>query len=153
MRRCEVTSEGLQPTTQSPRTQRDGGRIRFRPHVPGAEVGVREIESPQWPSPSFCAFAHRPPDEADDEQDGCGEGAGEEQERAVQNRLTLHPHFDRQRPSVEPISQVLFPRQDVAARDVARLVGLEVAGVVVDDLAGQVQAERDQLAAAPADVL
>ena len=50
---------------------------------------------------------------------------------------------EHQRHAAQPIGERLFPHQDVAAADLA-------AGVVVPDLARQVQPERDDLLAVPA---
>ena len=46
--------------------------------------------------------------------------------------------------AVEAIGQVLFPGEDVAAVDAGRLVRLEIARVVLEDAAGQVQPEGDE---------
>ena len=86
-------------------------------------------------------------------QHGGGEGAREQEQRAVEDRLAVHAHLHRDRPAVEAIGEVLFPPEDVAAVDAGRLVLLEIARVVFEDAAGQMQPEGDDLAAVPADVL
>ena len=49
--------------------------------------------------------------------------------------------------------EVLLPAQNVSARGLVRLTGVEIAGVVPDDPARQVEPERHDLTAVPADVL
>ena len=61
----------------------------------------------------------------------------------MQDRLAVHLDLDVERRALEPIGEVLFPREDVAARGLRRLFGLEIARVVPDDPARQVQPERD----------
>src|SRR5688500_5146457 len=79
------------------------------------------------------AFPHRPPDQAGQNEHGRGEGTGEQPERAVKNRFALHLYDDGHRAPVEPIREMLFPGEDVAAACLGRLVGLEIPCRMVQD--------------------
>ena len=98
------------------------------------------------------AASHRDPDDRGEHEDGGAERAAEEPDSAVEDRLALHLDVHVDRLAGAAIGERLFPAQDVAALDVARAVVFELAHVVPDDLARQVELERDELAAVPVHV-
>ena len=70
------------------------------------------------------------------------ERAREEAERPVKDGLALHADLDGHGPALEAIGEVLFPGEDVAAAERGRFVLVEVARVVLEDAAREMQHGR-----------
>src|SRR4051812_1023525 len=91
------------------------------------------------------SLSREPPD---DERERCKRGrerAAEQRKRPIENRLRVHPRLHANWRAREPIVQRLLPDEDVAAFGIGRRV-------VKLNAARQVNAERDELVAAPSDV-
>src|SRR5262245_27187942 len=117
-----------------------------RPHRPHRRIAGLAPDRSGLPNDMRCRFPalQNPPDEADEQNRDCDERDAEEPQRAIENRLRLHPRFERQRRTAKPVGQALLPDQNISPAD---LVGRRV---VIIDLARQVQPKSDQLLTAPA---
>ena len=109
-------------------------------------------------SPLFGAASHGQPDQAGEHEQRRDERDAEQPQRAIEDRLAIHPHFHDvgrlvlgvgDRLPLQAIGQPLLPREDVAARGGARFVAIELARVLKPDAGRQVQPEGDDLIAVP----
>src|SRR3954447_22692147 len=100
-----------------------------------------------------CTLSHGKPDKQAKYRYRSGECTAEQPERAVQDRLAVHFDSDVDGRSIEPIGEALFPRENVSTGSTTGLPRLQVARVVPQDPAREVQAECDDFGTVPADVL
>ena len=91
----------------------------------------------------IAAAPHDPPDDDAKGDRGGDDGESKEQQRRIENRFRLHPHFDVEWLAFQPRLQWLLPPQDVPP---LRLTGRRV---VIRNLARDVHLEDDHLAARP----
>src|SRR3954463_11652901 len=96
---------------------------------------------------------HREPDQQRQHGESGHECAREEPQCPVKNRLTVELNPDGERSAVEAIGEMLFPGEDVAGLHVGRLIRVQIARIVPEDSAGQVQPEGNDCGSIPSDVL